>query len=311
MQEEKRISVGGQALIEGIMMKSPEKTSVVVRAANGEIKTKTENNKKLRFKKIPVIRGIEAFLESIIQGYRHLMYSADISLGEEEELSKFEKWLMEKLGDKASEIIGTIAALLGGMLAIVLFMALPTGITGFIDNNIIALGAFKAAVEGVLKIIIFLIYLYLVGLNKEASRLFEYHGAEHKAITCYENGDELTIENVRKHKRFHPRCGTSFMLIILVVSIVIFSFIPWGNTGARVVMKLLALPVVMGISYEILKFNGSRENALTKALSAPGMWFQRLTTKEPSDDMIEVAIQSIIAVLPKKESDIKEDENAI
>ncbi len=301
---EKRISVGGQALIEGIMMKSPEKTSVVVRAANGEIKIKTENNKKLKLKKIPVLRGIEAFLESIIQGYRHLMYSADVSLGAEEELSKVEKWIMEKLGSKANEVIGTIAALLGGMLAIVLFMILPTGITGFINDNIISLGIFKAAVEGVLKIVIFLIYLYLVSKNKEASRLFEYHGAEHKAITCYENGDELTIENVRKHKRFHPRCGTSFMLIILVVSIIIFSFIPWGNTFARVIMKLIALPLVMGVSYEILKFNGSRQTALTKALSAPGMWFQRLTTKEPTDDMIEVAIESILAVLPKEESEI-------
>ncbi len=301
MEKQKCISVGGQALIEGIMMKSPETTSVVVRAANGELKIKTEKNKKLKLKKIPVLRGIEAFLESIIQGYRHLMYSADVSLGAEEELSKFEKWLIEKLGSKANEIIGTIAALLGGMLAIVLFMVLPTSITGLIDEYIISLGVFKAAAEGVLKIVIFLIYLYLVGKNKEASRLFEYHGAEHKAITCYESGDDLTIENVRKHKRFHPRCGTSFMLIILVVSIILFSFIPWGSTGVRVVLKLLALPLVMGISYEILKFNGSRETALTKALSAPGMWFQRLTTKEPDDGMIEVAIESILAVLPKEE----------
>ncbi len=309
MQDKKCITVGGQALIEGIMMKSPEKTSVVVRAANGEIKIKTEENKKMKFKNIPIVRGIEAFLESIIQGYRHLMYSADISLDEgEEELSKFEKWLIEKLGDKSSEIIGTFAAVLGGMLAIVLFMALPTGITGLIDAHIIQLGIFKAAVEGILKIVIFLIYLYLVGLNKEASRLFEYHGAEHKAITCYENKDELTIENVRKHSRFHPRCGTSFMLIILVVSIIMFSFIPWGSTASRVVMKLIALPVVMGVSYEILRFNGRKSNSLTKALSAPGMWFQRLTTKEPTDDMIEVAIKSIIAVLPNESEELENEE---
>ncbi len=307
MNKAKIIPVGGQALIEGIMMKSADKTSVVVRKPDGTLAIKIEDNKKMKLKKIPILRGIESFFESMVSGYRHLMYSADMSLQNEEDFSKFEKWLIEKLGKKANDIIGTTAALLGAGLAIVLFMVIPTFLTGLIDN-IIALGIFKAAVEGSIKILVFLAYLYLIGLNDEASRLFKYHGAEHKAITCYEKGEDLTVENVRKQKRFHPRCGTSFMLIILVISIIIFSFIPWSGTLSRSIMKILALPFVMGIAYEVLRFNGKHQNGLTKLLSAPGMWTQRLTTKEPDDSMIEVAIESINAVLPTKEI---EDERAV
>ena len=314
---ENKASIGGQALIEGIMMKGPNKTSVAIRKPDKEIELIVEENKQPKFKKIPVVRGMFNFFDSLITGYKHLMISSKYYV-EDEEPTKFDLWLEKRAGKKSTDIITVIAALLGGCLALVLFMVLPTTITGLIDK-IFALGIYKASVEGLLKMLIFFLYLLIVSRQKDIQRVFAYHGAEHKTISCYEAGDPLTVENVKKHTRFHPRCGTSFMLIVIVISILVFSFVPWNSTIARVGLKLLFLPVVVGISYEVLRFTGKHVNGCTKFLAAPGMWFQRLTTNEPEDDMIEVAIEAAVAVLPiddkarieylerKKQNEIKED----
>lgn len=298
-----KTSVGGQALIEGIMMRGPESYCVAVRCPNGEIDAATTAAAPTKASKIPIVRGVLSFVGSLTTGYKCLMRSADIAMPEGEEAdSKFEKWLSEKLGEKGTAFLTGISAVLGGSLAIVLFMVLPTLITGFLAR-FFALGVFKTALEGVLKIAIFLCYLLLISQMKDIRRMFQYHGAEHKTIACYEAGEALTVENVRTKSRFHPRCGTSFILIVLVVSIVLFSFLPWTSTLARVGLKLLLLPLVVGISYEFIRYAGRHNNWFTRLLSAPGLWLQRLTTKEPLDDMIEVAIAAVIPVLPKNRED--------
>lgn len=294
----KKVSIGGQALIEGIMMKSPEQYSIAVRKPDGTIDVQIFDNNKVKFQKIPVLRGIMNFFDSLLTGYKSLMLSAEIAMEGELEEDAFDKWVKAHFGEKSSEIITMIAGVLGGMLALVLFMVLPTTIAGLLDK-IIPLGGFKNVVEGVSKLAIFVLYLWLVSKMEDIRRTFSYHGAEHKTIACYESGQPLTVENVKKHSRFHPRCGTSMMFIILIVSIIVFSFVPWKGTLSRAFMKVLFLPVVVGISYEILRYTGRHTNACTKLLAAPGLWFQRLTTNEPDDDMIEVAIASVNALLPE------------
>lgn len=300
---DRKTSIGGQALIEGIMMKGPHKTSIAVRKPDGTIDVTTEDTKQNRCKNIPIVRGMVGFFDSLTTGYTSLMHSANVAMTEEEP-SKFEIWLEKVFGKKSSSYIGYVAGVLGAGLSLVLFMVLPTMITGFI-SKFIALGAFKAAVEGALKLIIFLVYLFLVSKMEDIKRVFAYHGAEHKTIACYESGSELTVENVRRHRRFHPRCGTSFILIVLVVSIIIFSFVPWQSTFGRVGLKILFLPLVVGFSYEILKLTGRYDNFITRVVAAPGMWFQTLTTNEPDDSMIEVAIKAVQAVIPPSEEDDK------
>ena len=294
----KKVSIGGQALIEGIMMKSPEQYSIAVRKPDGTIDVQIFDNNKVKFQKIPVLRGIMNFFDSLLTGYKSLMHSAEIAMEGELEEDAFDKWVKAHFGEKSSEIITMIAGVLGGMLALVLFMVLPTTIAGLLDK-IIPLGGFKNVVEGVSKLAIFVLYLWLVSKMEDIRRTFSYHGAEHKTIACYESGQPLTVENVKKHSRFHPRCGTSMMFIILIVSIIVFSFVPWKGTLSRAFMKVLFLPVVVGISYEVLRYTGRHTNACTKLLAAPGLWFQRLTTNEPDDDMIEVAIASVNALLPE------------
>ncbi|MBQ6896007.1 MAG: DUF1385 domain-containing protein [Oscillospiraceae bacterium] len=297
-----KTSIGGQALIEGIMMKGPHITATAVRRPDGEIAIREEATKKNKFSKIPVVRGMFNFIESLVTGYDCLMYSANIALEDEMEKTKFEIWMEEKFGRKATDFLTMVAGVLGGMLALVLFMVLPTVITGFV-SGIVELGAFKAVMEGLLKLIIFFIYLWGITYLDDVKRLFMYHGAEHKTIACYEAGLELTVENIRPQSRFHPRCGTSFLFIVIIVSIIVFSFVPWSSTLARVGLKLLFLPLVVGIAYEILKFTGRHENACTKVLAAPGLFFQRFTTLEPDDDMIEVAIAATLKVIPESKED--------
>ncbi|MBE6878583.1 MAG: DUF1385 domain-containing protein [Ruminococcaceae bacterium] len=299
-----KTSIGGQALIEGIMMKGPHITATAVRRPDGGITVREEDTKKNKFSKIPVLRGMFSFIESLVTGYDCLMYSANIALEGEEEKTKLEIWLEERFGKKATDFLTMVAGVLGGMLALVLFMVLPTVITGFI-SKFVELGALKAAVEGLLKLIIFFIYLWGITYLDDVKRLFMYHGAEHKTIACYEAGLELTVENIRPQSRFHPRCGTSFLFIVIIVSILVFSFVPWNSTLARVGLKLLFLPLVVGIAYEILKFTGRHENACTKVLAAPGLFFQKFTTLEPDDDMIEVAIAATLKVIPESKEDDK------
>lgn len=294
----KKVSIGGQALIEGIMMKSPEQYSIAVRKPDGTIDVQVFDNNKVKFQKIPVLRGIMNFFDSLVTGYKSLMHSAEIAMEGEFEEDAFDRWVKEHFGEKSSEIITMIAGVLGGMLALVLFMVLPTTIAGLLDK-VIPLGGFKNVVEGVSKLAVFVLYLWLVSKMEDIRRTFCYHGAEHKTIACFEAGLPLTVENVKKHTRFHPRCGTSMMFIILIVSIIVFSFVPWKGTLSRAFMKVLFLPVVVGISYEILRYTGRHTNACTRLLAAPGLWFQRLTTNEPEDDMIEVAIASVNALLPQ------------
>ena len=305
---DKKISIGGQALIEGIMMKAPEKYSIAVRKPDGGIDVQVFDNNKVKFQKIPVLRGIMNFFDSLMTGYKCIMHSTEIAMDGEFEEDAFDRWVKKHFGEKSGEIIAMIAGVLGTALALILFMVLPTTIAGLLDK-IIPLGSLKTVVEGVSKLAIFVLYLWLVSKMEEIRRVFCYHGAEHKTIACYEAGEDLTVENVRKHTRFHPRCGTSFMFIILIVSIVVFSFVPWKGTLSRALMKVVFLPVVVGISYEILRFTGRHTNACTKLLAAPGLWFQRLTTNEPDDDMIEVAIASVNALLP--ETIVKKEETEI
>lgn len=302
-KEKFRTSVGGQALMEGVMMRGPKRLCCAVRRPDGGIETDIkELPPKKWYEKVPFVRGVFAMIGSMITGYRCLMYSADIAMQDSEDSepeSKLDKWLDEHLGEKFQNALMVCAALMGGVVAILLFSVMPTGVVGFV-SRFMPLGRWgRVVLEAVLKMAIFVAYLALCSRMKEIHRLFEYHGAEHKTIACYEAGEALTVENIRKYSRFHPRCGTSFLILTLLVSIAVFSVIPWTGTALRVVYKLLFLPLVMGISYELLKLCGRTDNLLTHIIRAPGLWVQRLTVFEPDDSMIECAIQAVTPVLPE------------
>lgn len=303
-KERFKTSVGGQALMEGIMMRGPKQICCAVRKPDGAIETKLEPTPTHGvWSKIPLVRGSISMIESLILGYRYLMYSAQVSMGDEydaaEEETAFEKWVGEHLGEKAENALLTCAALVGGLFAILLFTVLPTVVVGGV-NHFVALGRWpKVILEAILKVGIFLTYMVLISKMKEIHRVFEYHGAEHKTIACYEAGEELTVANIRKYTRFHPRCGTSFLILVVIVSVFLYSVLPWSSTGLRVVLKLLLLPVVMGVSYELLKWCGRSDNFATRIIRQPGLWVQRLTVFEPDDSMIEVAIAAVTPVLPE------------
>ena len=302
-KEKFRTSVGGQALMEGVMMRGPKRLCCAVRRPDGGIETDIkELPPKKWYEKVPFVRGVFAMIGSMITGYRCLMYSADIAMQDSEDSepeSKLDKWLDEHLGEKFQNALMACAALMGGVVAILLFSVTPTSVVGFV-SRFMPLGRWgRVVLEAVLKMTIFLAYLALCSRMKEIHRLFEYHGAEHKTIACYEAGEPLTVENIRKYSRFHPRCGTSFLILTLLVSIAVFSVIPWTGTALRVVYKLLFLPMVMGISYELLKLCGRTDNLLTHIIRAPGLWVQRLTVFEPDDSMIECAVQAVTPVLPE------------
>lgn len=302
-----KTSVGGQAVMEGIMMRGPEKWCLAVRRPNDEIFTEEHPVKQEGWRKLPFIRGVFAFVDSMFTGYKTLMRSAEIAMEgepEQEELSKFDIWLEEKLGDKAGDVIMVLSTVVGLLFAVGMFMVLPTAVVKLLDRFVV-LGGWKSVLEGAMKISLFVGYLALVRRMKEIARVFGYHGAEHKTIACYEAGDELTVENIRNHSRFHPRCGTSFLLIVLIISILLFSVLPWSGTFMRVGLKLLCMPLVMGISYEIIRLAGRYNNPVTRAVSAPGLWLQRLTTNEPDDSMIEIAIAAVQPVLPEKPEEAK------
>ena len=307
-QECFKTSVGGQALMEGIMMRGPKNICCAVRKPDGTIETKIEPTPTHGiWTKIPLVRGAISMVESLIMGYRYMMYSAQVSMGDdydpEEEETAFEKWVGDHLGKKAEDVLLGVAAVLGGLFAILLFTVLPTVLVGGV-NRLLPLGRWsKVILEAVLKVAIFLSYMVAISKMKEIHRVFEYHGAEHKTIACYEAGDALTVENVRKYTRFHPRCGTSFLILVVIVSVFLYSVLPWSSTGLRVVFKLLLLPVVMGISYELLKWCGRSDNLATRIIRQPGIWVQHLTVFEPDDSMIEVAIAAVTPVLPEDPED--------
>ena len=293
-------SVGGQAVLEGVMMKSGDKVALSVRGMDGNITTETSTfvsaKKKHKILGLPIIRGVVNFVESMILSMKILNRSADL-LGIEEEESKFERWLAEKLGKSAAAIASVIGTVLGLALSVLLFMYLPAVISDFTDSFCDA-QLFKSAVEGVTKILIFIFYIIFVGFIPDMKRVFQYHGAEHKSIFCHESGEELTPENVKKHSRFHPRCGTSFLFVMMFLSIFISVIYIGLPRLPRVCIKLVMLPLIVGIGYEFIKFSGTHDNAFVRILSAPGLWVQRLTTKEPDLKQIEVAIASLKAALP-------------
>lgn len=299
-----KTSVGGQALMEGIMMRGPRQICCAVRKPDGSIETKLDPTPHHGiWSRIPLVRGAVSMVESLIMGYRYMMYSAQVSMGEdydpEEEETAFEKWVGDHLGKKAEDMLLVAAAVLGGLFAILLFTVLPTVLVGGLDHLVPLSRWPKVILEAVLKVAIFLGYMVAISRMKEIHRVFEYHGAEHKTIACYEAGDPLTVENVRRYTRFHPRCGTSFLILVVIVSVFLYSVLPWGSMGLRVLFKLLLLPVVMGISYELLKWCGRSDNWATRIIRAPGLLVQRLTVFEPDDSMIEVAIAAVTPVLPE------------
>ena len=304
-------SIGGQAVLEGVMMRGPKEIATAVRKSDGEIiidkKPVTSITKKFKFLKLPILRGVVSFVESMVVGVKCLMFSAelyDVEGEEGYEPSKFEKWLDDKFGDKVKDIAIYFAVFMAMIMGIGLFMLLPTVVVGFL-KGIVPNPVVLNLCEGVVRITIFLVYLALVSKMKDIQRVFEYHGAEHKTIAAYEHGEELTCENARKYSRLHPRCGTSFLLIVMVISIIFFSFISWGNVFKRILFRLLLLPVVAGVSYEIIKFAGRSTNRCVAVLTKPGLWLQKLTTREPDDSQLEVAIESLKAVLTDNKEDDK------
>lgn len=311
-QEKKcfKTSIGGQALIEGVMMRGPQKTSMAVRNTEGEIVIEDvsddRGSKNPKFLKLPVVRGLVNFVQTMILGYKCIMRSAELSgLDDEiEEPSKFDKWLTEKLGEKMFAVIGTVGMVLGLVLAVLLFVFVPTLLVKLFNTYIFNLKGFTAVAEGLIKIAVFIGYIALVSLMPDIKRTFEYHGAEHKSIACFEAGEELTSENARKYSRFHPRCGTSFILIVLVVSILVFLLVP-ANLGVlyRFLLRILLLPLVVGFGYEIVKFVGRHDNKFTRIISAPGLFLQRLTTREPDDKQLEVALSALKAVMPEDKNE--------
>ena len=319
--EKFKTMIGGQALIEGIMMMGPEKCATVVRTKDG-IQSKVEPRKpakKFSVKKIPLVRGVFNFCASMKTGVSALMYSADLFAeddGEaEQSQSKFDAWLEKKLSsEKAQSTLITIAVVLGIALSVGLFIVVPSLIGSFINRWITDNELVRNLLEGAVRIAIFLAYMFLVSRMKDMKRVFSYHGAEHKTIRCYEAKLPLTVENVRAQTRLHPRCGTSFLFVVIIVSILVFSVASVLlrpvtpefdsavlNALLRVALKLLLLPLVVGISYEFNRLVGRYDNWLTHALSAPGMWLQYLTTNEPDDSMIEVGIEALTLVLPEQE----------
>jgi Predicted metal-dependent enzyme len=304
----KYTSIGGQALIEGVMMRGPQNTAMAVRSPDGSIQVENVEcplpSQRPWIFKIPLLRGMYSFFDSMRVGSRTLMRSAELAgeSDDEEELSPFEKKLNDIFGEKLFGVLMTVAMVLGMALAILLFLWLPSAcytlLSGFfplLEGNIL----YRSIFEGVFKIVIFILYIFLCTRMKDMHRVFEYHGAEHKTIFCYEAKQELTVENVKKFKRFHPRCGTSFLIVMLIIGIVVGFCIQTEILWLRTLIRLACLPLVMGFGYEIIRFCGKHDNFLTRILSAPGLLMQRLTTFEPDDSQIECAIAAMKAVIPE------------
>ena len=304
-------TIGGQALMEGIMMVGPKRSVAAFCDEDGNISTEEISVQRLT-KKYPIlgkpfIRGIFALADSFRMGYKALSLSADklTQEDEEEELTGIDKWLTEHLGDKITGVIMTIGSVLGIALAIVLFFFLPTVLFNLLESAVPGnIAGWRSVFEGLLRVALFVGYVALVSMVPDIKRTFQYHGAEHKTIFCYENDLPLTVENVRKQPRFHPRCGTSFLILMLVIGIIVGFFIPFSNPFLRTFTKLLCIPVIMNIGYELQKACARHDNWLSRMVTAPGLWMQRLTVKEPDDKMIEAAIAAMEAVIPENGEDL-------
>lgn len=295
--------IGGQAVLEGVMMKNKEKYAVAVRKPDGEIEVEVETYQGLahgsKFKELPFIRGIFNFLDSLILGTRALNYSASFYEEEEGKETKFDKAMDKMSGGNGEKLLSGIVTVISIMLAVGIFIVLPYFISSLFDS-FIRNRSLMAIIEGVIRIALFLLYVWGISTMKDIRRLYQYHGAEHKCINCIEKGRPLTVHNVMRSSRLHKRCGTSFIFFVMLVSIVLFFFIQVDNVAEKVILRILLMPVVAGISYEIIRLAGRTDNVFIKILSAPGMWIQRMTTREPDESMAEVAIASVEAVFDWK-----------
>lgn len=295
--------IGGQAVLEGVMMKNKEKYSVAVRKPDGEIEVEVETYQGLahgsKFKELPFIRGIFNFLDSLILGTRALNYSASFYEEEEGKETKFDKAMDKMSGGNGEKLLSGIVTVISIMLAVGIFIVLPYFISSLFES-FIRNRSLMAIIEGVIRIALFLLYVWGISAMKDIRRLYQYHGAEHKCINCIEKGRPLTVHNVMRSSRLHKRCGTSFIFFVMLVSIVLFFFIQVDNVAEKVILRILLMPVVAGISYEIIRLAGRTDNVFIKILSAPGMWIQRMTTREPDESMAEVAIASVEAVFDWK-----------
>lgn len=296
----KKQSVGGQAVIEGVMMQSKNKRAIAVRKSNGEIVVEKNKIKswvsEKNIDKIPFLRGAFILIDTMIEGIKSLNFSSEFFLEEEEEEDVLDKLISKVFKDKANDAIIGISLLLGLLLSTTLFIVTPTIIGGFFSNIIDNKFALNL-IEGITRLCILFIYIVTISKNKDIQRVFQYHGAEHKAIYCYENNLELTVENAKQFTTLHPRCGTNFLFIVMFTSIILFSLFGWPNPIMRIMMRIICIPIVAGVAYEIIKLVGKYDNFITKIISYPGMMLQKFTTNEPDDSQLEVALESLKAVL--------------
>lgn len=295
--------IGGQAVLEGVMMKNRDKYAVAVRKPNGEIEVEVEEYKGIcgdrKFAKLSFIRGVFAFIDSLVLGMKVTTYSASFYEEEDEKPSKTEEKLEKMLGSKADDIMMTFTVILSVIIAVALFMLLPLFLSDLLGKYI-RNASVIAMIEGLIRILIFIGYITGISLMKDIKRLYMYHGAEHKCINCIEKGRPLTVKDVKRSSRLHKRCGTSFLLFVVLVSVVVFFFIRVDNMALKLILRIALVPVIAGISYEIIRLAGRSDNIIVRIISAPGLWMQKLTTKEPDEDMIEVAIASVEAVFDWK-----------
>ena len=295
--------IGGQAVLEGVMMKNRDKYAVAVRKPNGEIEVEVEEYKGIcgdrKFAKLPFIRGVFAFIDSLVLGMKVTTYSASFYEEEDEKPSKTEEKLEKMLGSKADDIMMTFTVILSVIIAVALFMLLPLFLSDLLGKYIRNVSVI-AMIEGLIRILIFIGYITGISLMKDIKRLYMYHGAEHKCINCIEKGRPLTVKDVKRSSRLHKRCGTSFLLFVVLVSVVVFFFIRVDNMALKLILRIALVPVIAGISYEIIRLAGRSDNIIVRIISAPGLWMQKLTTKEPDEDRIEVAIASVEAVFDWK-----------
>lgn len=298
----KKCNIGGQAVLEGVMMKAHDCVAIAVRRVDGEIEVVKKKSTLLRDRHkilgLPIIRGIVTFFDTMVVGIKTLMLSAEL-YGDEEELedykpSKFENFLSEKMGKDVEDVMIGTALVLAMLFAVLLFVVIPTTITSLLRQTIES-DVVMNLIEGVIRLTIFIIYILLISRIEDIHRVFQYHGAEHKTIHCYEHEEELTVQNARKYTTLHPRCGTAFLLIVMVVSIVMFSLLGWQGIFMRILTRMLLLPVIAGISYEVIRWAGKSESSLVNVIMYPGLMLQKLTTKEPDDDQLEVAIRAFLA----------------
>lgn len=297
---EKKTTVGGQAVIEGVMMRGSKGLATAVRLPNGSIEVKKESSesltKKNKFFGFPIIRGFISLIESLIIGIKSLEYSASFFEDDEEESeSKFDKWFDKVFKEKGNSVLMGISLVLSLAFSTLLFFILPTALTSLVKKTITSNVVVLNIIEGIIRVIIFISYIFIVGKLEDIKRVYQYHGAEHKTIFCYESGIDLTPENAKKFGRLHPRCGTNFLFLVMVISIIIFSFTGWQSIGQRVISRVLLLPVVSGVTYEVIKWLGKSDSKISKIIAWPGLLLQKITTQEPDESMLEVAITSLKA----------------